>query len=176
LPSRVRSATGRDRVSDFYLDRKEKNMTTADHDVTSVVLAQHKEVGGRLAAVAKATGAERGTEFASLAALLIAHETAEQAVIYPALRKLGAEGVRIADERTGEEGAAKDTLTKLQAMDTGSAEFETLFGEFSAKVHAHADSEEAQVIPLLTQSTTPEDRRSMGDAFLATQHGVPTAS
>jgi hemerythrin superfamily protein len=144
-------------------------MTTADDDVTTVVLAQHEDVAGRLAAVAGATGAARSAEFASLAALLIAHETAEQAVIYPALRKLGGEGTRIADERTSEEAAAKDTLTKLQGMDTGSAEFEALFSEFSAKVHAHAASEEAQVIPLLTSSTAPEDRQAMGAAFLAAQ-------
>lgn len=151
-------------------------MTTADHDVTTVVLAQHKDVVGRLAAVANASGADRGAEFASLAALLTAHETAEQAVIYPALRKVGGEGTRIADERTSEEAAAKDTLAKLQGMDTGSAEFEALFSEFSGKVHAHAASEEAQVLPLLTQSTTPEARQLMGDAFLAAQQGVPSTN
>jgi hemerythrin superfamily protein len=149
-------------------------MTTADNDVTTVVLAQHKDVTARLAAVANAAGADRGAEFASLAALLTAHETAEQAVIYPALRKVGAEGTRIADERTSEEVAAKDTLAKLQSMATGSAEFEALFSEFSGKVHAHAASEEAQVLPLLAQSTTPEARQAMGDAFLAAQQGVPS--
>ena len=56
-------------------------MTTADHDVTTVVLAQHEDVTRRLARVANATGAERSDEFASLAALLTAHETAEQTVI-----------------------------------------------------------------------------------------------
>jgi len=149
-------------------------MTTTDHEVTTVVLAQHQDVAGRLSAVASATGADRSAEFASLAALLTAHETAEQSVIYPALRKLGGEGTRIADERISEETAAKDTLTKLQAMDTGSEEFERLFSEFSAKVHAHAASEEAHVIPLLTQSTTPEDRQAMGDAFLSAQQGAPS--
>lgn len=149
-------------------------MTTADHDVTTVVLAQHKEVTRRLARVANATGAERSDEFASLAALLTAHETAEQSVIYPAIRKLGSEGTRIADERTSEESAAKDTLTMLEAMDTGSVEFATLFNEFSAKVHAHAASEQAQVIPLLTSSTAPEVRRAMGTEFLAAQPGAPS--
>ncbi len=95
-------------------------------------------------------------------------------MIYPALRKLGSEGTRIADERTSEESAAKDTLTKLEAMDAGSAEFATLFSEFSAKVRAHAASEQAQVIPLLTSSMTPEDRQAMGAEFLAAQQAAPS--
>jgi hemerythrin superfamily protein len=154
---------------------KENDMAIADNDVTTLVLAQHKDVAGRLAAVLDATGSARSEEFNSLAELLAVHEAAEEAVIYPALRNLGDEGTRIANERTGEEAAAKETLTKLKGMNTDAAEFETMFTEFSSKVHAHAASEEAQVIPLLTSSTAPEDRQTMGDAFLASQKGVPSA-
>jgi hemerythrin superfamily protein len=145
-------------------------MPTAENDVTTVVLEQHKQVAQRLDAVRSATGSARAEAFASLAALLGVHETAEETVIYPALRKLGDEGTRVADERTHEEDAAKGTLTKLKGLDTGSQEFEALFEEFSSKVHAHAASEEAEVIPLLTSSVSPEERQTMGDAFLASQN------
>lgn len=144
-------------------------MTSASNDVTSVVLEQHKAVAERLDAVLNATGSGRSQEFNSLAVLLGVHEAAEESVIYPKLRELGEEGTRVADERTHEEEAAKAILTKLKSIEAGSQEFEVLFAEFSSKVHAHAASEEAEVIPLLTSSVSAEDRESMGDAFRASQ-------
>jgi hemerythrin superfamily protein len=144
-------------------------MTTDDNDVTTAILAQHKEVAHRLDAVQKASPSERGPEFDSLAALLGVHETAEESVIYPVLRKLGDEGTRVADARTHEEDAAKEILTKLKALDAASEAFATLFAEFSSKVHEHAASEEAEVIPLLTSSVSADEREAMGSAFVASQ-------
>ena len=95
-------------------------------------------------------------------------------MIYPALRALGGEGTRIAETRTPEEGAASDEIAKLKGLDTGSAEFETTFTEFSAKVHEHAASDEAEVLPLLNSSTTLEQRHARGEAFLASQAGTPS--
>jgi hemerythrin superfamily protein len=144
-------------------------MTTADKDVTTVVLEQHKEVAQRLEAVLNATDSGRSAEFNSLAALLDVHEKAEETVIYPVLRKLGDEGTGIADARTHEEEEAKETLTKLKGLDAATQDFKVLFGEFSSKVHEHAASEEAKVIPLLTSSVSADERQAMGDAFLAAQ-------
>ena len=149
-------------------------MATNENDVTEVVLEQHKDVVQRLSAVLSKTGSDRTEEFESLAKFLPAHEAAERAVIYPALRALGAEGTRIAEARTQEEGAASDVITKLKGLDTGSAEFETMFTEFSAKVHQHAASEEAEVLPLLNSSTTLEQRQTMGEVFLGSRAGSPS--
>ena len=141
-------------------------------DMTEVVLSQHKDVAARLSEVLNKTGSDRSEEFESLAEFLAVHEAAEESVIYPALRKLGDEGTRIADDRTREEGVASYVLTKLKGFDPGSAEFEKTFTEFSAKVHEHAASEEAEVLPLLNSTTNSEQRQEMGDALLASQHGV----
>jgi hemerythrin superfamily protein len=141
--------------------------TTADTDVTSVVLDQHKDVAARLTAVLAKSGNDRAEEFSSLADMLHAHETAEETVIYPALRKLGEEGSRIADHRTSEENAAADVLTKLKGLSCDSDEFTTLFTEFSGKVHDHAASEEAEVLPMLTSRIDADERQAMGEAFLS---------
>ncbi len=110
-------------------------METKENDVIEVVLAQHKDVARRLSAVLNKSGSDRTEEFESLATFLPVHEAAEQAVIYPAVRTLGDEGTRIAEARIQEEGAASDVIAKLEGLDTGSAEFETMLTEFSAKVH-----------------------------------------
>jgi hemerythrin superfamily protein len=157
-----------------YNTIQEKNMATAEHDVSELVVAQHGDVGQRLSAVLSKTGSDRTDEFESLAKFLPVHEAAEQAVIYPALLALGDEGHRIVEARTQEEVAASDLITTLKGLDTGSVEFETMFIEFSAKVHQHAASEEAEVLPLLNSNTTLERRQAMGEEFLASQMGVPS--
>ena len=149
-------------------------MTTNENDVTTVVFAQHKDVAQRLSAVLNKTGSDRTEEFESLATFLPLHEGAEEAVIYPALRALGDAGTRVAEARTREESAAGDVIARLKGLDTGSAEFEATFTEFSAKVHEHAAMEEAEVLPLLNSVTTLEQRQAMGEAFLAAQMGVPS--
>ena len=145
-----------------------------NNDVCAVVLAQHQDVAKRLSAVLAKTGSDRTDEFESLASFLPLHEAAEESVIYPSLRAFGDEGARIVDARTKEEQAASDVIAKLKRLDAGSTEFETTFTEFSAKVHEHAASEEAEVLPLLTANTTLEQRQVMGEAFLAAQMGVPS--
>jgi hemerythrin superfamily protein len=144
-------------------------MTATDSDVTNVVLAQHKEVAQRLDAVLNAAPGGRAVEFDSLAALLGVHETAEETIIYPVLRKLGDEGTRVADARTHEEDAAKEILTKLKGLDADAEDFTALFKEFSSKVHEHAASEEGEVLPLLTSSVSAQERQAMGNAFVASQ-------
>ncbi len=143
-------------------------------DVVDVVLEQHVAAKKGLTGVSNATCEQREELFVALAPVLAAHEAAEEAVIYPALRKLGAEGTKVADERTREEQAADQTLTKLKGMDAESTEFGTTFDTFMADVLAHAKKEEAEVLPLLKSLCSDDERRAMGDAFLATQ--TPAAS
>ena len=138
-------------------------------DVVEVVLEQHVAAKKGLTEVANAGGEQRGQIFLALASVLAKHEAAEEAVIYPALRKLGAEGAKVADEREREEKGAEQTLNKLKGMDAASADFVTTFDGFMADVLAHAAKEEVEVLPLLQSSCSDEDRRAMGEAFLANQ-------
>jgi len=143
-------------------------------DVVDIVLEQHVAAKKGLTEVSNASGEQRGELFAALAPVLAAHEAAEEAVIYPALRELGPEGTKVADERTREEQAADQALTKLKGMDAASGEFDTTFESFKADVLAHAAKEEAEVLPLLKSSCSDDERRAMGESFLATQ--TPAAS
>ncbi len=143
--------------------------TTTHTDITDVILRQHADVAARLDAVAEASGRVRADEFEELAHLLDVHESAEEHVVYPALREFGPDGVRIADERTDEETAASQVLMTLKSLPVDSDEFQRLFLEFRTKVHGHAANEEATVLPMLSTRMDDETRTSMGDAFLDAQ-------
>jgi hemerythrin superfamily protein len=151
-------------------------MTAEQIDVVEVVLEQHKDVAERLAAVLHKTGDDRSSEFTSLAEFLAGHEAAEESAIYPELRKLSDDGVKIADERTHEEGAAADLLVHLKSLDTSSGEFESAFAQFASKVHLHATAEENTVVPMLTSSFSSDQRGAMGAAFLAAQQTASSST
>ena len=142
-------------------------------DVVTVVLEQHEAAEYALREVAEASGEARADRFRSLTELLSAHEAAEEIVIHPALRSLGARGNAISDARLSEEVEAKQSLADLAELDAASDEFESRYRELMAAVLQHADNERLSVLPLLQESYTDHERRAMGDAFLAAHHHRP---
>ena len=144
-------------------------------DVVTVVQEQHDAAAYSMREVAEASAEARADRFRSLTMLLSAHEAAEAQVIYPALRELGAEGNALADARTGEESAARELLDSLAAMEPTSPEFSERFETLMSAVLQHAENERLAVLPFLQASFTDQDRRAMGDAFLAAQHPRPIA-
>lgn len=143
-------------------------------DVVTVVLEQHEAAEYALREVAEASADARGERLRSLTTLLGAHEAAEESIIYPALRELGSEGAALADARVSEESAAKEVLGSLADIEPTSADFTERFDAFMAMVLQHAENERVTVLPLLQSSFSDQDRRAMGDAFLAAQHPRPT--
>ena len=143
-------------------------------DVVTVVLEQHEAAEYSLREVAEASPDARADRFRSLTLLLSEHEAAEENVVYPALRKLGPAGTALADVLATEEAAAKAALKSLGTMEPTSPEFAERFADLMGAVLQHADNERASVLPLLQTSFTDQERRAMGDAFLAAQHHRPT--
>ena len=89
-------------------------------------------------------------------------------MVYPAIRELGDEGERVAQQRIAEEEKASQVLAELKASDPSTPEFETKFTAFSGDVDKHASSEEAEVLPLL-EKLDDARRAELGDAFVSSQ-------
>jgi hemerythrin superfamily protein len=94
-----------------------------------------------------------------LVRLLAVHETAEEEVIYPAVRRQSG-GDEIADARLREESEAKRMLADLEKVGVDSDEFAPRFVVLRDAVVRHANSEEATMLPLLenTQEEYTLDR------------------
>src|SRR6186997_1526403 len=127
------------------------NVVPQPNDVVSTIREQHAQARQLIGTIKAATPDARANPFAELAAMLHAHETAEQSVVYPAIRELGDEGERVAQQRITEEEQASQVLAELEASDPSTAEFEESFTAFSGDVEQHARSEEAEVLPLLAK-------------------------
>src|SRR3954464_5139265 len=133
-------------------------------DVVAILSGQHERARELLAelresvtVVAELTRDMDGP-FRELVQLLVAHETAEEMVVYPTLKAELQEG-SLAGECLAEEDELKHLLAKLDKMAPSFFEFPDALAEFETKLSAHADHEERTAFPILAQRVSPDERR-----------------
>ena len=143
-------------------------------DVVDLLLTQHNEARSLFGQIQGATEEAKQESFDRLVNLLAVHETAEEMVIYPAVRSTGPDGERLADARTAEESEAKDALSDLEKTDIDSPDFDTKLQAFEQLVDSHARNEEQEIFPLLRESQRPEELAQMADALQAAERVAPT--
>lgn len=146
---------------------------TTSGDVVDLLIAQHQEVKQLFAQVREESDG-RSEAFECLVRLLAVHETAEEMVVYPALRSTGSYGERLADSRTAEESDAKQMLSDLEKLGVDGEGFDAQFQEFRMAVLDHARREEGEVFPHLRQSLDSEKLRSMRSALETAEKMAPT--
>ena len=142
---------------------------TSQHDRARAILAELHE---SVAVVAELTRDMAGP-FRELVQLLVAHEAAEELVVYPTLRTKLEEG-RLAEARMAEEHEAKHLLAKLEKMAPAFFDFPDELTEFEAKILAHAEQEEQTVFPLLEQRLSSAERQKMASDFLYVAAKAPS--
>jgi hypothetical protein len=146
----------------------------AEADITELVLARHAEIKLRFSELLNAPVEKRDDAFCELRRLLAVHETAEELIMHPALRRLGDDGDDIADRRLEEEGQAKKDLADLEKRGVDDPEFLTRAVALRDAVVAHADQEEREEIPRLRSRLSEETRRSMATVMRAAEAAAPT--
>jgi hemerythrin superfamily protein len=155
----------------------EQAMSAADtrtEDIVDLLLSQHNDVRSLFGQIQGAMGKARKDAFQRLVNLLAVHETAEEMVVYPAVRSTGPDGDRLADARTAEESEAKEALADLERTDVSSPEFDAKLQAFEQLVDAHARNEEQEIFPLLRESQSPDQLARMADALHAAEGVAPT--
>ncbi len=148
-------------------------MADSDRDAVEVVLDQHQHARELFSRLEDAPPETRQDVFDQLLRLLAVHETAEEEVVYPALRRIPG-GDEIADARTAEEDAAKKALSQLERMGTHNDEFGPRLLQFRDMVLAHAEREEEEALPLLRDHVEAEQLRQMAASFLLAEAMAPT--
>lgn len=155
------------------METGEVGATEGEPDAVEVVLGQHEHVRALFSRLDTAGSQDRQETFDELLRLLAVHETAEEEVIYPALRRI-AGGEDIANARTAEEHSAKKALSDLERIGVEGEGFDRRLLEFRDMVLSHADCEEQEALPLLRANLEPERLRQMATAFLTAEAMAPT--
>jgi hemerythrin superfamily protein len=146
--------------------------TTTSDSVIDTLHSQHAQVKALLTKVGSG-GDGVADAFCELRRMVAVHETAEEQIVYPALRATGAEATRVVEARMTEEAEGVEVLTELEGLEVGSAEFAKLFETFHHAVLDHASAEEREVFPLLASTQTPERLREMARGFDTAEAAAP---
>lgn len=102
------------------------------------------------------------------------HETAEQQYFWPAVRELGPEGSRVADEALGQEKEGEQVLYELSKLNPGDEKFEELLAGFISDARAHIAFEEGHAWPLMRASMTADQAAELGRKIEQAKKMAPT--
>ncbi len=115
----------------------------------------------------------RDERFCEIVHTLVAHEVAEEEVLYPAVRRYVDDGDDLADVRLHEQADAETLLHELQALDPNTEYFLASFIKFRADVLRHAEAEEQTVFPGLASAVAPDEQVRLGKRYERAKQAAP---
>jgi len=153
-------------------------------DVFEVLKKDHDEVKSMLASLADAPPAAAGATSEQLAQrkrtvdqLIMEesrHEAAEQQHFWPALRQLGPEGDRVADQAIEQETEGEQAMDTLSSLRPEDQRFESVLASFISDARAHIAFEEAHAWPLLSASITQQQSTELAEKITQAKKMAPT--
>jgi hemerythrin superfamily protein len=144
-------------------------------DVVKFLKAQHNLIKDMFEEVFSASDVKaREKAFVELRQLLAVHETAEEMVVHPHVRREVASGEQIVEARLDEEHKAKEMLSELESMDIGSKAFLDKLAKFRDAVIDHAEHEETEEFTKLERELNAAEREKMAKAVQAAESIAPT--
>ncbi|MEU0050411.1 hemerythrin domain-containing protein [Streptomyces sp. NPDC006309] len=145
-----------------------------DIDVVALLMRQHGDIRNLFDEVEQSEGEERREAFRRLVRLLAVHETAEEEVVHPFVRRAVSGGEQVVEDRLAEEKAAKETLAALDDMDTDDPAFMPRLMKLRTDVQEHARAEERYEFSHIRRSTDVTNLATMAKAVKAAEAMAPT--
>ncbi|MEU1012208.1 hemerythrin domain-containing protein [Streptomyces sp. NPDC005890] len=146
----------------------------ADIDVVALLVRQHGDIRNLFVEVELSEGEERRDAFRRLVRLLAVHETAEEEVVHPFVRRAVEGGEQVVKDRLAEEKSAKETLAALDEMDADDPEFMPRLMQLRTEVQEHARAEERYEFSHIRRSTDVTNLAAMAKAVKAAEAMAPT--
>jgi hemerythrin superfamily protein len=143
-------------------------------DIVALLLADHEQIQRRMEAFRFAREEADQASLRDLVSLLVAHETAEELIVYPVVRRQSAGGDAIAEDRLREQTEATHLLRDIEKTPFGEADFWYLVDELSAAVLRHAQAEEQSFFRALSASLEPAESQKMADQYQRAMQASPT--
>jgi hemerythrin-like domain-containing protein len=138
----------------------------ASTDVVDLILKDHRRMEDLFRTMRNAE-ADRARALREFADLLIAHASAEEDEVYPALRRYKNVDGEDVDHSVHEHHEADEALLALlEVEDTASDAWEDALEELVSAVNHHADEEERTLLNDARANVRDERRAELGQAFL----------
>ncbi|MEU3147174.1 MULTISPECIES: hemerythrin domain-containing protein [unclassified Streptomyces] len=137
----------------------------SSHDVVELILRDHRRMED-LFRTMRNVEADRATALAEFADLLIAHASAEEDKVYPALRRYkNVDGDDVDHGVHEHEEGNEALLALLEVEDTASQEWEDKLEELVTAVNHHMDEEERTLLNDARENVADDRRAQLGTAF-----------
>jgi hypothetical protein len=144
-------------------------------DVVTYLKGQHEAIKALFVETLDATNAEDQQEaFTRLRTLLAVHETAEEMMVHPRVRRKIDGGEQIAQARLTEEHDAKVALSELEKIPCGTADFSKALIHLQAAVIEHAEREEREEFTLLEDQLDKSELTKLATAVRVAESIAPT--
>ncbi|OBG46524.1 hemerythrin [Mycobacterium alsense] len=144
-------------------------------EVVAFLKAQHNLIEDMFDDVLHASDPRaREKPFVELRQLLAVHETAEEMVVHPRVRREADAGDAIVDARLKEEHEAKELLSRIENLEITSQQFIDEITKLRDAVLDHARHEEDDEFPVLERNVDADDLKRMGSAVRAAEAIAPT--
>jgi hemerythrin superfamily protein len=150
-------------------------MVQSPDEVVAFLKAQHNLIEDMFDEVLHASNPKaREKPFVELRQLLAMHETAEEMVVHPRVRREADAGDAIVDARLQEEHEAKEMLARIEKLHITSRQFIAEVSKLRDAVLDHARHEEDEEFPVLQRKVDAVDLKRMGSAVRAAEAIAPT--
>ena len=144
-------------------------------EVVAFLKAQHNLIEDMFDEVLLASDPQaREKPFVELRQLLAVHETAEEMVVHPRVRREADAGDEIVDARLAEEHEAKELLAQIEKLHITSQQFIDELTKLRDAVLDHAQHEENEEFPVLEREVDDNDLKRMATAVRAAEAIAPT--
>ncbi|MEU9556203.1 hemerythrin domain-containing protein [Streptomyces fumanus] len=105
---------------------------------------------------------------------LVRHSVAEEAYLYPAVRRHVPGGDAIADKELEEHAEAEQLMKDLERHEPDDPEFDRLVTRLMREIRAHIADEEGNLFPRLREACSPEALNELGDKVRQAKKTAPT--
>jgi iron-sulfur cluster repair protein YtfE (RIC family) len=151
-----------------------KSISTGQ-DVVAYLTAQHETI--RALFIETLDAADEATQrdaFTRLRTMLAVHETAEEMMVHPRVRRKIDGGAEVVKARLSEEHDAKVALADLEKLEPNTSEFAKALIHLQAAVLEHAEKEETEEFPLLAEHLDADELKKLAVAVQVAERIAPT--
>jgi hypothetical protein len=156
------------------MSNTDKTIST-NQDVVDFLTEQHEAIKRLFVETLDApNAAAQEKSFDALRTMLAVHETAEEMMVHPRVRRKIDGGPAIVDARLAEEHDSKVALAEIEKLEFGTAEFSKALIHLQADVLQHAENEEAEEFTRLEDELDADELKKLTAAVVFAQQIAPT--
>lgn len=145
----------------------------SDTDVVALQRRDHDRLEELLDAYGRQAPERRRATFRELVGLVTTHAFAEETVLFPAARRLLADGDAVTGRIEGDHQRINELLAEMDGMEPGDPGFEFRVGELFPLLREDLGREEDVLLPRLASSVDQHELEAVGTAWAAAKRVAP---